>query len=119
MSGWVASHFKTKSNIVYRLWLWRTKANTCDPENTSVSFQLFNYCPMSNSIIYIHIVLKFFFISLQIRYLSIYLFYYMICYNIWASTNACSIYVYSMKQLCLSIMHLDICTHSPSFVNID
>ena len=31
VSGWVASHFKFKSNIVYRLWLWSTKANTGDP----------------------------------------------------------------------------------------
>ena len=99
VSGWVASHFKFKSNIVYRLWLQRTKTNTGDPENTNVSFQLFNYCPMSNSIIYVHIVLNFFFISLQIRNLSIYLFYYMICYNIWASANACSIYVYETTML--------------------
>ena len=32
VSGWVASHFKFKSNIVYRLWLWRTKTNTGDPD---------------------------------------------------------------------------------------
>ena len=38
VSGRVSSHFKFKSNIVYRLWLWITKANTGDPENTSVSF---------------------------------------------------------------------------------
>ena len=32
MSGWVASHFKSQSNIVYSLWLWRAKTNTGDPD---------------------------------------------------------------------------------------
>ena len=32
VSGWVASHFKSQSNIVYSLWLWRTKTNTGDPD---------------------------------------------------------------------------------------
>ena len=38
VSDRVSSHFKFQSNIVYRLWLWRTKTNTGDPEITSVSF---------------------------------------------------------------------------------
>ena len=33
VSGRVSSHFKFKSNIVYRLWLQSTKTNTGYPEN--------------------------------------------------------------------------------------
>ena len=33
VSSRVSSHFKSKSNIVYRLWLWRAKINTGNPEN--------------------------------------------------------------------------------------
>ena len=36
VSGWVASHFKFKSNIVYSLWLWSTKTNTGDPDFSHV-----------------------------------------------------------------------------------
>ena len=39
VSSSVTSHFKYKSNIVYRLWLWSTKTNTGDPENVPGSKQ--------------------------------------------------------------------------------
>ena len=32
VSSRVASHFKSQSNIVYRIWLWRTKTNAGDPD---------------------------------------------------------------------------------------
>ena len=36
VSGWVSSHFKFQSNIVYRLWLQSTKTNTGDPDFSHV-----------------------------------------------------------------------------------
>ena len=38
VSGRVSSHFKSKSNIVYRLWLWSTKTNTGDPDLHLLNF---------------------------------------------------------------------------------
>ena len=38
VSGRVSSHFKFKSNIVYRLWLWSTKTNTGDPDLHLLNF---------------------------------------------------------------------------------
>ena len=43
VSGWVSSHIKYQSNIIYSLWLWSTKTNTGDPD-------LHVYCMLKNII---------------------------------------------------------------------